>query len=216
MPGRMGTTVRAVERYLEKDLVVHEALARGFLNIRRAARWLIDSQGWDTTEEAVVSALRRYTPHSTVDLETALHMLEDTSRMASTGLALITAPRTREHMQGVSRISRLTEPEEFFSILTESKRLILLVEERRCDEAMQIMQPLGSIEMARGVAEVELEFPDDGPAAATAMAVVLNVLGHRGVDVLAVSGVPPVCSIFFPETDLSVAYKHALWLTTPE
>ncbi len=210
----MGTTVEAVEQYIEKDLVVHEGLARGVLNIRRAARWMIERQGWDTTEEAVVSALRRYTPDQRVDLEGALHLLEHTTRMASTGLALLSAPRTREHMAGISQITRMAEPEEFLSILTGSARVTLLVEQRRAQQAFDVLETNGDTELVNGVAEVELEFPDDGPDATTAMAVVLNVLGHRGVEILAVSGAPPVCSFFLPERHLARAYEQALWLTT--
>lgn len=210
----MGTTVETVERYLEKDLVVHEALARGFLNIRRAARWLLETQGWDTTEEAVVSALRRYNPDSTVDLETALHILEDTKRGASTGLVIVSMPRSRDHMQVVSRIGQLTEPGERFTILTESERILLILEQRRAEDVGELLGPVGSFEVVKGVAEIELLFPDDGPASTTAMAVVINVLGHRGVEMHAVTGAPPICSLFIPEVQLSRAYDHALWLTT--
>lgn len=44
------------------------AWARGYLSLRRAARWLRDRYGWEATEEGVVSAIRRYDPPTRLEL----------------------------------------------------------------------------------------------------------------------------------------------------
>lgn len=54
------TVQELVWRHLEDDVVVRRALARGILSLRRGARELIETNGWDVTEDAVVSALRRW------------------------------------------------------------------------------------------------------------------------------------------------------------
>lgn len=203
----MSTTVRAVERYLETDLIVSEALHRGVLNVRRAARWLIETQGWDATEEAVVSALRRYTPHSRVDLENVLHLLNETRVTARTGLSIVAVPRTREFMSELHRLSDMLRPEATLGIVPEDGRVNILIDSANRDRVLALFSNDPRCEVKTGVAEIQFEFPEMGATASTAVAVTLNVLGHRGIDVVAVFSNLPVCSILMAQRDFGQAFE---------
>lgn len=56
------TTTERVHRHLARDPTMASARARGYLSLRRAARWLLEGYEWEATEEGVVSAIRRYEP----------------------------------------------------------------------------------------------------------------------------------------------------------
>jgi tetratricopeptide (TPR) repeat protein len=58
----MPPTSHKVADVVATDLRLRPALALDVLNLRRAARWLIDHHDWTATEDAVVSALRRHRP----------------------------------------------------------------------------------------------------------------------------------------------------------
>lgn len=55
-----GGITQGVHNHLDSDDAAREMLAREVVNLRALARWLIDTHGWEVSEEAVVSALRRY------------------------------------------------------------------------------------------------------------------------------------------------------------
>lgn len=210
----MGTAVDAVESYLQTDLVVQEALARGFLSVRKAARWMIETQGWDVSEEAVVSALRRYKVEEPVDIETAVHILEGSTLTARTGLAVLSMPRTREHRRMAVHIAGALQPEQSLSFIPEQKRLTLVLDEAAADEALSVIGEDPRVRVERQVAQVRLRFPDAGPGASTALAVLVNTFGHRGVDLLGLYGMLPSCTLLMPHRQVALARRVADDLTT--
>lgn len=201
----MTTTVEAVERYLETDLVLHEALARGYLNIRRAARWLIETQGWDTTEEAVVSALRRYDPDPVSDLEAVLALLEQADVSGRTGLALLEIPRTQARLEQLSQLLEGLDSKEAYGLFPERKRITVLLEEAHLDAARQALGDEAI--QATGMVRLDLGFPREEAAVSSAIAVALNVLGHRGVHVEALFASSPGCSFLVSDQQAAIARR---------
>lgn len=203
----MTTTSKAVEQYLTTDLIVHQALSRGILNIRRAARWMIETQGWDTSEEAVVSALRRQSKGSQIDIEAALHLLDDSRLTSRTGLAAILIPRTREAVSQIPQITTELEPEDTLDIITEEKRVALVVDEPRAALVTDLIGNQDRCEVHPAVAELQVWYPEKGPAASAASAILLNYLSLNEIDVPCVLGYMPVFSMLVPTAQLRPAYK---------
>lgn len=202
----MTTTVEAVERYLETDLVLNEALARGFVSIRRAARWLIESQDWDATEEAVVSALRRYDAPETLDVEEALHLLQSSELTSRSELALITFPRTQDVMGKLPEIARAVHPKETLVTLPERKRVTIVVDDRNTDAIVSILGSEVIEDVEQRLVRLNLSFPEASRAAAAAVGVVVNLLGYRGVDVLCLFGTLPSSSFLVRKKESEIAY----------
>lgn len=55
-----GDVARRVRQAVASDPAALDAIERGILNVRAYGRWLMETRAWDVTEEAVVSALRRF------------------------------------------------------------------------------------------------------------------------------------------------------------
>lgn len=210
----MTTAVDAVEGYLDTDLALHESLARGFLNVRKTARWLIETQGWEATEEAVVSALRRYSPDPGLDLENVLYMLKGSEVLVQTALATITLPSAREYSSAIPTIVQSVEPDDTLIILPERKRLNVLIDERNVDPVVSSLASRASLdptkhcEVTQGLAALEVRFPEDGRVASTAVAVMINILGHRDVPVSNVYATLPTCNLVVAEEQVHQAYKN--------
>lgn len=209
----MVTAVEEVERYIQTDLALHDALSRGFLNVRRAARWLIDTHRWDATEEAVVSALRRYEAPATVDMEAARHLLRATNLTAETGLAIVRMPRKADYIRSIAKVIETIGPADTLAIITERKHYTVLLEDQSTEAALVALQPEVPDLTVRGVTSIELVFPEDGSLASTALAMIINVFGHKSLDVLAVYGALPESSIVVPDEQASQAYYVALAMT---
>jgi hypothetical protein len=56
----MDDTKRRIERIIETDLVTKKGLQRGIINTRALARYIQDTEGLDTTTDAILGIIRRY------------------------------------------------------------------------------------------------------------------------------------------------------------
>lgn len=198
----MPTTVEAVNRHLETDLVLHQALERGVLNLRETARWLIETREWDTTEEAVVSALRRHDGDTRADLEQALAILDEAEVGVMTGLALVTIPRVHEIVGRLPALVKALEPEDTLAILPGARRVRIAVDRRRLDVVESKLGADSIDELVDGLARARLRLGETGTDAMAALAVWLNLLAHHGVDVEEVFGCLPECSVLVPEDQI--------------
>jgi hypothetical protein len=213
----MTTTVEAVERHLETDLVMHVALDRGILNVRQAARWLIATQGWDATEEAVVSALRRFDPDIAFNLEEALHLLPATELTAGTGFSIFTYPRHGKLLEGLAEIAEHLGSKKRLSTVSERKRVTIVVQDESAPTVLSILGEEDAERIEHDTTELKLRFPEDGSATATALAVAVNMLGYAEVNVLAVLGTLPTCTVLVPGGQASNRAHDVLSvLTSPD
>lgn len=206
----MASTTERVNEHLEGDLVMHEALARGVLSFRRAARWLIETREWEVTEEAVVSALRRYeAPTGRPGIEEAYKLLADAHVNVRSGLALATMPRVRELQRRLPSFWWKVDGEDILGLLCRPTTVHFVLEDDTLDSLREALGP-GSLEdLNHPVSEIRLTLPSDGWGAPISAAVVLNVFGHRGLDVLDAFGANPEISLMVPGKQGSRAYETA-------
>lgn len=183
----MPSTVERVERYLEGDLIIERALDRGVLSLRRASRWLIEHNEWETTEEAVVSALRRHEPtNSRAGVEDGYELLRGTRTGLRTDLALVTTRRDDGVQERIKQALDRHPARDTHGVMAGTRTVSYVVEDtvaadlaKRCaDQIEGIEQPLSRL---------LVHLPADDPAAPVALGILLNTLSHRGVQVHAVS-----------------------------
>lgn len=209
----MTSTAEQVNRHLEGDVVMNEALARGVLNLRRAARWLIESRGWDTSEEAVVSALRRYeAPTGRPGIEEAHRLLSQASVNVRSGLALATMPRVRELQQRLPSFWWKVDGEDILGLLCRPTSIHFVLEDETLEQLKEALGPGALEDLNHPVSEIRFTLPEDGWGAPISAAVVLNVFGHRGLDVLDVFGADPEISLMVPGCQGTHAYEAATGL----
>lgn len=204
----MTTVSQLVEQHLERDLVLNEALARGFLSVRKAARRLIEERGWDVTEEAVVSAIRRYDPPPSADLENAFHLLGQARRTAETGLAVVEMPRTREYVTQIPVVLDVVPSERMVGFVPHDDVVSLIVDDRNLPDALEALSfDRERIEPRGGLGKIELTFPDRSPLNCAAIAVVLYHLSHQGVEVTNVYRSRRIFSLFVDEAQFADAFE---------
>lgn len=99
-----GGVTEAVHDHLDSDDAAREMLAREVVNLRALARWLVDTNGWEASEEAVVSALRRYDQLPTDVAREQQALLADATldtRSGRRGVLLVNGPKLRRSLSGV-------------------------------------------------------------------------------------------------------------------
>lgn len=202
----MPTTVERVENYLQTDLPLQVALDRGFLNVRKTARWLITTQDWDCTEEAVVSALRRYEPDLHIDVDSILHIIGGADLRFNTGLSIVSIPAAAEFREKISNIVNALDPEDTFTVCPERKRTNLIVDSDEVEVVLQNLPNGGCCKVESNLGLVEAHLNEEGRVAGSALSVMVNVLSHRGITVRSIFGVLPTASILVPEDETPDAF----------
>lgn len=179
----MTTTSEAVERYLATDVALVDLLTRRIVNLRATARWLIEEHGWDATEEAVVSALRRYTAdHPEAPLARDRDLLAETLVDVHTGLATITLPRTKALHEEMPELWSSIEALDTLTVTQARKRCHLLAEDDKVDTVREVL-PAGTIEEVDSpISAIRLTLPEE-PTAVALVGHAVAMLVHRGIEV---------------------------------
>lgn len=181
-PQQMPSTAEKVEHYLEGDLVIERALARGVLSLRRTSRWLIEHRDWDVSEDAVVSALRRHTPRPVdADVDEGYALLREARTGVGTGLALATVPALAAVRRRVREA--LGEHASPLAVLPGSDTTTYVVDDSVVDR-LDERDGLDVHRLVRPLSQVRVAFPDEDPACGVALSILLNTFSHRGIPVL--------------------------------
>lgn len=203
----MPSTAALVENYLEGDLIIERALDRGILNLRRGARWLIEHNGWDATEEAVVSALRRYSPrrvHAAID--EGYDLLRGARTGLGTGLGLVTVPRTGGVRDRVEAILERQGEGGPIGVLPGSDTVSFLttrgeaqdIEALHGEEAKKVVYP---------VSKISISVPQGDPAGGMALSILLQTFSYRDIPLLEVSSSGGTYAFYVPGGRTSPAHK---------
>lgn len=181
----MPSTTKKVEQYLEGDLVFERALARGILSVRRAARWMIDHNGWEVTEEAVVSALRRYTPkHPEAMIEDGYALLRGARTGLTTDRALVAVSNLGSTRGRVRRaIYDICEDGNRVGVLQGSDTVNFFVTEEVAQRVRE-KYPRSIEEIIHPVSRLHISFRREDPAKGAALAILLNTFSYRGIGLL--------------------------------
>lgn len=176
----MPSTAEQVARYLDEDLALKEILARGILNLRRAARWLIAQEGWDATEEAVVSALRRFAGSSEAEqVERAREALAGADIGLRSDLQQLTLARGPRLHRRLRKAHGAVGDEQTMIVLVGNSEVRLVVDGRSVEA---VSAELGTEPGDAELALVQLTFPRAGPATGMGVAIVLNALVQDGIE----------------------------------
>lgn len=206
----MTTTVEAVRRHLERDPALADTVVRGVANLRRTARWMIEEHGWDATEEAVVSGLRKYMQtHSTPPLWAERDRLQRAEVGLRTGLALLSMDRSFDVHERMQDVWSTVGPFDRTAILPGRRHLHLIVDDFDLDTVQQTL-PAGSVEeVLAPLALVEVVLPDtpEGEADVGVLTPIVGMLVHKGIDVREVVTSTPESLILVPGDQAVDAYE---------
>lgn len=176
------------------------------MSLRKAARSLIDREGWDATEDAVVSALRRHSPTlaNVPPIRDLLGGGRITTRSGTSVYAIRWTPDTTRRLSRVLNTGDVARPGVLRLISGNGRTLVVAGHE----VAAMVREHLGdAIEGSRtGVTEVKLHLPNVSAQAAGALSVVLHVLSQRGITPLGVASHPPDHVLLVEQEDTIEAY----------
>lgn len=162
----VGGVTQAVHDHLDADGAAREMLARDVLNIRALARWMIEAHDWDASEEAVVSAIRRYDrgPEDQVSFGPAREILAESHVHSRADVSSLMLPRTPEVHHGLSDLFDLIRPEQgdLLRIIETEKAVKVMVTGQNLDRVLDTMGEDRVLNQQDQLAEFRIVGPFEG------------------------------------------------------
>lgn len=208
----MPSTAEAVKRILAEDGVIREALRRDVVNQRGLARWLIDEHGWDVSEEAVLSAIRRYAD----ELEEGVHrdakeVISQAHLNMRSQLAIVKMTKTQavqEALPGMFELVDYTKGEAL-RIVQSQRSVKVIVDETNIGPVQDRIEEAHVQEVLRHLTEINLVMPMSSKSTPGIGSLVMSSLGLHQVNVLElVTGIPEV--LFFVEEEQALDAYQAI------
>jgi hypothetical protein len=126
------SATQEVYQLLTQDVAINKCMKNGLINTRALAKFLIDKFGLQYSEEAVVSAIRRYEPEIKADVVNG-NVLDGAMIFAKNGVACLTTDITSQDKIGIilqdielNRNVRISRGKKYTKILVYEKELEIL------------------------------------------------------------------------------------------
>ena len=209
----MTSAVEAVDLYLKQDPTLADTVSRGLANIRKTARWMIEENGWDVTEDAVVSALRRYNERNPQQpFARPRRSLEEGQVELKTGLALLEMPRTHDVQEDALNAWKAADVRDTLGVLPSRTTLKILIEESSLSGFRAKMGRGRVEEITSPVSLLEVKFGGGSPAPAMVVLLV-SALVHHKVEIVEVMSCSPSFSMAVPAAHGRMAFDILSKLT---
>lgn len=213
----MTTVSKLVEESIRADGVVREALARGFVNYRALAEWLIKTYELDASVAAVMSAVRRHEEIQHEDAFAAARRILRTSyvntRMKRSRFIV---PNTRSIHERLPSLLRIVDyvKGETIRILSFERGFKVVLDEPNFQRAVDVLGKSSVSEVRHGLVELSITTPPDAQDVPGIYALLANAIALRGISIE--EGWISYCEqvILVRERDLLDAYEALSNLTT--
>lgn len=182
-----GDVARRVREAVASDPAALDALERGILNVRAYGRWLLESRRWDVTEEAVVSALRRFEGDRQYGqiLARAKEVLRESRISVHEGMlsvALRNSPQVQERLSGLfSEVD--TSQGERIRVMSSDQGFKIIVDEPAWGRMRAVVGDESILETKRGLTELDVALPARARSVPGLLAVISSALAAANVNI---------------------------------
>lgn len=206
----MTSVAQEVKQALGEDGVIREALRRDVINQRALARWLIDEHGWDATEEAVLSAIRRYANDVEVEVyEEAKRVLSQAHVNMRSQVGIVKMVKTQDVQEQLPQMFDLVDytKGEALRIIQSERSVKVFVDQENVPSVLEQLDGHQVMETMRDVTEINLVLPRESKQTPGIAGMVLNTFGLHGINLLElVTGIPEVL-LFVDDAEALDAYE---------
>jgi hypothetical protein len=214
VPGTIATQVHA---YLDHDHAARDMLARGVVNVRQLARWIIKNQGWDVAEHAVASACRRYDntrpAHAVFSrARLALRQAHINTRAHLASAALQNSPQVQRRLAELFKIVDLSKGEKL-RIVSNEQGFKVHLDEANLGKLIALVGKESILATNFSLTEIALVVRPENRDTPGILGVVYTALGAHGINVEEVVEGIAQHMILVRDADSLLAYQSLTALT---
>jgi hypothetical protein len=191
------------------DSVVREAMARGFVNNRALAQWIIATYGLDASVASVLSAFRRLEEKGTTDsYAQARKILKNSyvnTRARRAAIVAPNSPTVHEKLPQVMKSVQYSKGESI-RLLSYDDQITIIMDDSNLDKILNILGERNVEKVKRGLVELDVIIPIDAPDIPGTHPLVSNALAVRKINLEETYTGPHHEVIFVKEEDLLPAF----------
>lgn len=203
----MADTRRSVERIVESDPVIKKGLQRGIINSRALAKYIIEANGVDTSQDAILGILRRYTLDGVnEEHRKAFNDCEISTRSRMADLAVENGPDIMERIAEFAATVRTTRGENL-RVIVGLQSIRVIADQKTLESFRQTLQPKEVISYSTDLVELSLLF---GPGYENNKGLVAKVTAQLALHDVNLAGMlvcPPEDIVMVAEKDASRALE---------
>jgi len=192
----MADTRRRVERLIDTDPVIKKGLQRGIINTRALARFILDDAGLDSTEDAVLGIIRRYS-FDQVILSDNGQSFRDCKLVLTSHVGLLEADPQRDVVKQIAEFASVerTTRGENVTVAMRNRSVRVIADQRSLERLQQSLSPKNIIRYSNDLSEISILLPPDPQSAKRIIASFTSELALNDISVEAMTDCSPELSI---------------------
>ena len=202
---------RDVWNVIDHDAALKLDLSRGIVNVRALARVIAKQLEVRTTEEAIVSAIRRYPisgkPLAPLDKATSVaRQSEISTRSKIVNIALVKDKEIQENLEKAFSIINFDRG-EVLRMVQGDESIKVMVNEKNLKKLLEIFPRNKIIHVQKNLAEINLRLHPEAVSTPGIILVFTTELARNGINMVEVMSCVPEMMIFVEEKDALKAYE---------
>ena len=206
----MPNTNQQVWKLLRSDLAIQKDLARGVVNMRAVAKYLIQHYGLTASLDAVISAIRRFESQETFKKENEhmLNLFKDASVSTRSNIACITIEQTpAEFFAKICATDSIP-----FKLVTGTNEVKLLVNETNVDQVTTIFNEKDIRSVQKGLSEISVALSKKASSTKGVAARITSEIALAQINIAELLVCQPEFLIYVTEKDLVKAHESVMKL----
>ena len=199
---------RLVERILESDPVIKEGLRRKIINSRALARYILEEDGIDSTQDAVLGIIRRY-PLEHEKSSRLREVFKNCEIAMRTKMGDLAVENGHDMMRKIAEFagSVKTTKGESLRVVVGLQSIRVIADQKALEGFRKTFRPNEVIDYSEDLAEISVLLPPEAMNARGIIAKITTELALNGVNLLGIWCCTPEDIMLVTENDAARALE---------
>ncbi|MBS3131583.1 hypothetical protein J4212_04080 [Candidatus Woesearchaeota archaeon] len=216
----MANITNKVWQFIERDPAIKRDMERGVINSMALAKYIIKEGKIKASINAVISAIRRYSPEDTkaIDYKAIRNVLQSSKLSTKTRMAIIALSRDDEVLGKFPKVISQIDfhKGEALRMVESREKVLFIVDDRNLEKVTSIFSRQKILSIKKSIGELTIRLGENSEKTVGVLATILNEIAMNGVNVIEPIGCLPEFMVYVQEKDLLKAHEVLLKLCHDE
>ena len=201
---------REVWGFIEREPSLKLDLSRELINVRALARLIAKESKLHSTEDAIISAIRRYPLEGTISgMQKAIEVARQSRISTRSKIVNVALLKDREIQEQLSELFSLINFDrgEILRLVQGEESIKVMVDERNLEKVLDVFPKRKILHIHKNLAEINLRLHPQAVNTPGTILVFCTELARNGVNMVEIMSCVPELLIFVEERDLLKAYE---------
>lgn len=208
---KIDNVTKEIWKYLNSDPIIKRGIARGIINKRALALYLIKEQKLKVNINAVISAIRRFEDDNPLVsyFKKSLDVISNSTMSSKNGIVSLSLEKDVETERILPKLFNIIEigKHQVLRIIQADESVKIIIDKKNLKKAQKIIPENKIIKIDSELAEVTIHLDSRVWATPGIASVLTSELSMNNVNIVEIMSCIPEIIIFFKEKDLMQAYN---------